>query len=57
MKTSDRFKKIFSEGSKEGTEIWVDRETGLNYVFHYRGFVEGFTLLLDAKGKPVVTPC
>ncbi len=57
MKTSDRFKKIFSEGNKEGTEIWVDRETGLNYVFHYRGFVEGFTLLLDAKGKPVVTPC
>ena len=51
-----RFIKIYAEGAKEGTEIWVDRMTGVNYVFHYRGFLEGFTPLLDADGKPVITP-
>lgn len=53
---TSRFIKIFAEGTKEGTEIWVDRKTGVNYVFHYRGCVEGFTPLLDAEGKPVITP-
>ena len=37
-----------------GTEIWVDRETGVNYVFH--GYAGGLTPLLDKDGKPVVTP-
>ncbi len=55
--TTNRFKKIYTEGGREGTEIWVDRVTGVNYVFHYRGYVEGFTPLLDAEGKPVITPC
>ncbi len=55
-KTTSRFIKIFAEGNREGTEIWVDRKTGVNYVFHYRGCVEGFTPLLDAEGKPVITP-
>ena len=54
-KTTSRFIKIYAEGTKEGTEIWVDRKTGVNYVFHYRGCVEGFTPLLDAEGKPVIT--
>ncbi len=54
-KTTSRFIKIYAEGNKEGTEIWVDRKTGVNYVFHYRGCVEGFTPLLDAEGKPVIT--
>lgn len=53
---TNRFIKIFAEGNKEGTEIWVDRKTGVNYVFHYHGCVEGFTHLLDAEGKPVITP-
>lgn len=53
---TSRFIKVFSEGNKEGTEIWVDRVTGVNYVFHYRGYMEGFTPLLDEEGKPVITP-
>ena len=56
-KTTDRFKKVYSQGTTEGTEIWVDRVTGVNYVFHYQGYAEGFTPLLDADGKPVITPC
>ena len=39
-----------------GTEIWVDRETGVNYVFHFSGYAGGLTPLLDKDGKPVVTP-
>ncbi len=53
----NRFKKVYSQGTAEGTEIWVDRVTGVNYLFHYRGYVEGFTPLLDAEGRPVITPC
>ena len=56
-KTNDRFQKVYSQGNTEGTEIWVDRLTGVNYLFHYRGLVEGFTPLLDEEGKPVITPC
>lgn len=56
MQTASRFIKIHAEGTKDGTEIWVDRVTGVNYVFHYRGYVEGFTPLLDAEGKIVITP-
>ena len=39
-----------------GTEIWVDRETGVNSVFHFSGYAGGLTPLLDKDGKPVVTP-
>ena len=36
-------------------EIWVDTQTGVNYVFHRNGNAAGFTALLDKEGKPVVT--
>lgn len=39
-----------------GTEIWVDRETGVNYLYHSSGYSGGLTPLLDAMGKPVITP-
>ena len=32
-------------------EIWVDRETGVNYVFHASGYAGGMTPLLDRDGK------
>jgi len=38
------------------TEIWVDKETGVNYLFHKDGSAGGLTVLLDRDGKPVVTP-
>lgn len=52
----DRFKKTYVQGSLEVFEIWVDTETGVNYIFHRNGNAAGFTPLLDENGQPVVTP-
>ena len=35
---------------------WVDKETGVNYVFHQSGYAGGMTALLDKDGKPVISP-
>ncbi len=51
----DRFKKVYSQGMISMVEIWVDTETGVNYVFHRDGNAAGFTALMDQEGKPVVT--
>ena len=32
---SDRFVKIYSQGSFTTLQIWVDRETGVNYPVSY----------------------
>ena len=54
MAKEKRFKKIYSEGL--GTnEIWVDTQTGVNYLYHCGGYGGGITPLLDSNGKPVVT--
>ncbi|MBQ9984064.1 MAG: xylan 1,4-beta-xylosidase [Lachnospiraceae bacterium] len=53
---NERFEKVYTQGAVTTTEIWVDRETGVNYVFHASGYAGGLTPLLDAEGKPVVTP-
>ncbi len=53
---SDRFLKIYSQGTMSVTEIWVDRFTGVNYMFRASGYAGGLTPLLDASGKPMVTP-
>ena len=50
-----RFEKVYSQGALEGTEIWVDKETGVNYLYHYSGNSGGLTPLLDRDGKPVIT--
>lgn len=50
-----RFEKVFSQGMVSVTEIWVDRETGVNYLFHRDGNAAGFTPLLDKDGRPVVS--
>ncbi len=56
MKISDRFVKIYSQGKLNGIQIWVDKETGVNYVFAFDGYAGGLTVRVDAEGKPVVTP-
>ena len=55
MARSDRFEKVYSQGTLNVTEIWVDKETGVNYVFHASGYAGGMTPLLDRDGKPVVS--
>ncbi len=51
-----RFEKTYSQGTLNVTEVWVDRQTGVNYVFHASGNAGGMTVLLDRDGKPVITP-
>jgi len=51
----DRFQKIYGQGVVNIFEIWVDRETGVNYVWRKDGNSGGLTPLLDESGKPVVT--
>ena len=55
MSKSERFEKVYSQGSLNVTEIWVDKETGVNYIFHASGYSGGMTVLLDKDGKPVIT--
>lgn len=56
MSKEKRFVKLYGQGTMEGCEIWVDRETGVNYLFHFLGYAGGLTPLLDRDGKPLVTP-
>ena len=51
----DRFVKIYNQGTLNITEIWVDRETGVNYLWHSTGHAGGMTPLLDREGKPIIT--
>ena len=51
----DRFKKVYRQGVLEILEVWVDTETGVNYLFKANGYAGGLTALLDKGGKPVVT--
>ena len=55
-KDEDRFEQVYSQGLMSTMEIWVDKETGVNYVFHASGYAGGMTPLLDRDGKPVVSP-
>ena len=55
MAKEKRFERIYSQ-SMGSTEILVDRETGVNYLFHSSGYAGGLTVLLDREGKPVITP-
>lgn len=54
MNTDDRFEKIYSQGVVNVTEIWVDRETGVQYIWHSSGSAGGLTPLLKEDGTPVI---
>ena len=56
-KRSDRFVSTYTQGSGFSTqiEVWVDRETGVNYLWQSSGY-GGLTPLLKPDGTPVVTP-
>ena len=55
-KKAKRFEKTFTQAAfAETMEIWVDRETGVNYLYHAAGNSGGLTPLLDREGKPVIT--
>lgn len=54
--SDNRFERIYSQGMANIMEIWVDTETGVNYLYHRAGYGGGLTVLVDQDGKPVVTP-
>ena len=36
--------------------IYVDRNTGVNYLFTQSGYAGGLCVLVDRDGKPIVSP-
>lgn len=55
-KKKKRFIVTHEESSLSGsTSIWVDKETGINYLFHSSGYAGGLTPLLNRDGTPVIT--
>ncbi|HNX61108.1 MAG TPA: DUF6440 family protein [Candidatus Limiplasma sp.] len=50
-----RFEKIYSQGTMNLMEIWVDKATGVNYLYHGNGYGGGLTVMLNADGKPLVS--
>ncbi|MBE6978157.1 MAG: xylan 1,4-beta-xylosidase [Ruminococcaceae bacterium] len=37
-------------------EIYVDKKTGVNYLFAQAGYAGGLCVLVDRDGKPIVSP-
>ena len=54
-KKEERFIKVHSE-NLGGEMIFVDKVTGVNYLFVSSGYAGGLTPLLNRDGTPVVTP-
>ncbi len=52
MAKNERFKIVYSQGTVDVTQILVDTETGVNYVFRKVAYAGGLTPLLDKDGKP-----
>ena len=57
-KTEDRFVKTYSQGGFANNlmQIWVDKQTGVNYLYSASGYSGGLTVLLNRDGTPVITP-
>ena len=53
---NERFENVYSQGGLSTMEIWVDKETGVNYLFRTEGYAGSMTPLLDRDGKPVISP-
>ena len=56
-KKEQRFIKVMTDGGLlNNNEVWVDTQTGVNYLFQQSGYGGGLTVLLDRDGKPVISP-
>ena len=51
-----RFEQAYTQGVLQTVQIWVDRETGVNYLFVSSGESGGLTPLLGRDGRPVISP-
>ncbi len=54
MANDKRFERVYKQ-DMGSTEIWVDKETGVNYLYHASGYAGGLTVLVDMDGNPIVT--
>ena len=55
----DRFKKVLVDNggfSDSQMAIYVDRKTGVNYLFSSCGNAGGLCVLVDRDGRPIVSP-
>ena len=54
----ERFVEVYNQGIVNVARIIVDTETGVNYVLgsHNKASGTGMTVLVNADGKPIVTP-
>ncbi len=50
-----RFERTYTQGGVNILEIWVDRQTGVNYMYRSGGYGGGLTPLLDSHGNVIVT--
>ncbi|NBK97826.1 MAG: xylan 1,4-beta-xylosidase [Erysipelotrichia bacterium] len=56
MSKNSRFEVVYQEiGLKSEKTIYVDKETGVNYLLIASRFGGGLTPLLDTEGKPIIT--
>ena len=57
MADDKRFVKVYSQSGfiDNSMAIYVDKITGVNYLFTASGYAGGLTVLLDRNGKPVIT--
>lgn len=54
-KKDSRFVKVLEDsGFISSSEIWVDTQTGVQYLYHASGNSGGMTVLVDAEGKPLL---
>lgn len=54
MAKEKRFEKVYTQ-DLGGVAVYVDKYTGVNYLFIASGYAGGLSPLLDQNGKPVVT--
>ena len=54
MAQEKRFERVYKQGGLTESEIWVDTETGVQYLFHASGYAGGMCVLADAEGKPIL---
>ena len=55
-KSKKRFVETHTEGSMNINKILVDTLTGVNYLFVQQGYGGGLCVMVDAAGKPIVSP-
>ncbi|MBR3810870.1 MAG: xylan 1,4-beta-xylosidase [Agathobacter sp.] len=56
MAKEKRFEEVYTQGVMNTINIWVDNQTGVNYLVYSNGSGCGMTPLLDSTGNVVVTP-